>query len=774
MAIRTWFSAVAVSICAHLAWADFAYQADSDGKGTTSFGNAANWRVNGTPVGETGAPLPVGYDYMTQRTLRTPTTSSTFAGQSLTIGEEGGRMGTLAICGGTSGCEYVFPLLNLRKGVLGNWLGTSVSIKGTIVVQASASAPFGFYDNGKNSRVTYDCVFAGAKDACAWLYAWENPENTSGWGVKKFEPYFKGTTLANYQGTICCHQFSYDYRDSVGGSDLYSALISDTVTSPASVVLHPFCQIGGESADSVFEVASIDFKRKSGVKVTYDKTTKTASCVAVSDSFTHEGKIRIIFDPQVPYREYYEKDIVPELTVFKAPTGVTLDVDDFVLDCPVLVPVYDLYVGTEGERSVLKLKQHGPVVWQDTGDGTSDKTTHSFTYGDHWRDGLPPDGTKVSYSESAMRALGANPVIFPGYALVKNGNQIFLYNEQNVISNLHVTGNGMTRIWDNSGKACGLYGKVRTLALNAEATLDLISRQKSVFTIGSDLSGDMTLRLRHGDGDASTLRLEGDNAGYSGRIVVFSDTVGTTEETGLKVACTQSSSLGGEMPTWTYDGVRLGDGMTLEAENSLELAAANRGIFLDGAAYAMAAEGVELSVTERLTWKGSLTKRGDGTLALGGAAPFFETDGGTTPIPGNNALTIADGALKPLSADAFRKLAVTMEAGTAIRLGVPSDATSDLAMYGMRLTEEGSSLALPADGVVVSIDLPETKRVKSQFVPICTVPASAAPALRGKFTLTTTHLGDDLSVSLAEKPGVEAETVTFGVELKRGFVLLLR
>lgn len=206
---------------------------------------------------------------------------------------------------------------------------------------------------------------------------------------------------------------------------------------------------------------------------------------------------------------------------------------------------------------------------------------------------------------------------------------------------------------------------------------------------------------------------------------------------------------------------------------SMRYATANRGIFVDGPSVVVCNDGIEFGIDQRLTWNGRMTKRGAGVLGLGGQAPYFTTDGGTTPVADNNVLSVEAGSLKPLSAEAFSGVAVEMSDGSAIVLDYPSDTTAGVGLLGMDLTYGGSSLTLPADGVAVSVEEPANGNVKSIFVPICTVPSGSASALRGKFKLPTGFRIGDRAGRIVEKPELVQGAITFGVQLSKVGVLLL-
>lgn len=153
-------AAVSMS-CISAAFATDAYLAVQDALNTTSFTNCVNWRVgsvSGSRLGTADEPIKTGYDYIvgSGKTLRTPATSATFGGDSLTIGG-----GILALCASATGRNYTFPgngLVLRGGGELVSWAGHSPTVKGKVTVQG---ATVEVYENTSTSVLNFKHVGTG-------------------------------------------------------------------------------------------------------------------------------------------------------------------------------------------------------------------------------------------------------------------------------------------------------------------------------------------------------------------------------------------------------------------------------------------------------------------------------------------------------------------------------------------------------------------------------------------------------------------------------------
>lgn len=739
------------------ALADEAYLSLIDPNRSSSYTNSVNWlkgSMSGEPLGPAGAAIDSAYDYIVpnDKTLRTPTTSATFGGNSLTVNSGG----TLALCAGGSGCEYTFSGAGLTmQGNLVSWWANNPVVKGNVTIPAGARVEM--YDNNSSSSLGFDCSLTGQSSSTLWAYGYNNNKCT----VR-----FKGSTLSGYSGSIACCTRDYPHRNYAPVPAQSTTLSIGTVETSANVTIHPYCTITAESAGDVVSLASLEMKADATIAVVYDKSSKTASCIKVTGTFTHdEGPVKIAFEPDPTFGEWPDSEIVPELPILKAPAGVTLSTNDFVLSTSAVFPIYDLYVRmTEDGLSTLCIKQHGKVLRQTVGDVSTGAAESSFIFGNRWSDGNPPDRDNCYYSYNVQQRAYTNH--FPGRVLARMGGSLRLQMPKVTIDDLMVigTGNATSMELSNfSGNDATLNGHIHLQRDND--SLQLCGHSGKTFTVASEIDGSSKMVIKWtngGGGDIKTVSLVAINDFYTG--VISSDCSDASDTKHCVLGFADGRSLGGAMPSWTYNGHTLGNYLYLSPLATTTLERENCGIFVDGVARVVCNDGIMLTVKERTTWNGELKKLGAGTLAWGGDAPYFTTDGGTTPVADKNVLIIAEGTLRPASSEAFRGVAVTIKDGAGIGVEVQADDTTDLAKYGMDLRPAGSSLTIEAASLTPNVTIPAGTRGTLHGA-ICTVPSSSATELRGKFAKSFLVPGG-MCIEVFERTNADT-SVTFAVKARK-------
>lgn len=751
------------------ALADNAYLAVVDPNQSSSYNNSANWRkgsASGDPLGPSGAAINPAYDYIVPntKTLRTPTTSATFGGKSLTVNSGG----TLALCAGGSGREYTFSGdgLILKGNLVSLWANNPV-VKGNVTISPSAIVQM--YDNTSSSSISFDCSLSGQSTSTIWAYGYQNARCT----VR-----FKGSTLSGYSGSIVCCTRNYQARNLEPVPAQATTLSIGTVETPASVTIHPYCTITAESAGDLVSLASLEMMTNTTIAVVYDKSSKTASCIKVTDTFTHnEGPVKIAFEPNPTIGSWPDSEIVPELQILKAPSGVTLNTNDFVLVTSAQFPVYDLYVRpTEDGLSTLCIKQCGRVIKQTTKDSYGEKTTSSFVAGGHWEDGNIPNMTNCYFSSIEQRAYTN---VFTGRALARSIGSLELQMTETRIDDLRIVGTtteGMG-LYNFRGGEVTLRGHMHLVSAN---NFIRMHGHGGTLTVASEIDGDGRMVIRWSNNAASnpakvcTVKLLGTNVCYTGKIWADHISGYTMSDDGYHcvLSFADGRSLGGAMPSWAYNGHTIGDYLYLTPLATTTLERENCGIFVGGVARVVCNDGITLTVKERTTWNGELKKLGAGTLAWGGDAPYFTTDGGTTPVADKNSLIIAEGTLSPASSEAFRGVAVTIKDGAGIGIEVQADDTTDLAKYGMDLRPSGSSLTIEAASLTPNVIIPANFN-KSVTAAICTVSSEAAETMRGKLNISSYPPVGSVCIQGFERTNGD-DSVTFGVTVKKlGTILIL-
>jgi hypothetical protein len=774
---------LASTICL-AALADDAYLANSDAYRISSFTNSANWCIgstSGAQLGPAGAAIDSSYDYIVSnsKTLRTPTSSAAFGGNSLTVNSGC----TLALCAGTAGCEYTFPGNGLTiMGFFVSWGGRNPVVKGCVTIPAGARVEM--YDNTSSSSIGFDCSLSGQSSSTIWAYGYQNNICT----VR-----FKGSTLSGYSGSIVCCTQDYAHRNVAPVQAQATTISIGTVETAASVTIHPYCTITAESAGDIVSLTSLDMKTNSTIAVVYDKLSKTASCIKVTNTLTHnEGPVKIAFEPNPTFNSWPDEEIVPDLPILKAPAGVTLSTNDFVLVTSAQFPAYDLSVKTPEETEdglwALCVHQCGKVVRQTGTDSNTSKDTSSFVSGANWADNTLPSVTNSYLSEGGQqRAYGS---VFPGRVLARIRGSLTLQVANVEIGDFRIIGSadeGMT-IYNFAGNEATLSGHLHLVSANNFARL---AGHGGTLTVASEIDGPGRMNIRwsnNGTPPAAskrvcTVKLLGMNDCFTGKIWAdhISGYTMSDEVYHCVLQFADGRSLGGAMPSWAYNGHTLGDYLYLTPLATTTLERENCGIFVDGFARVVCNDGITFTVKEKTTWNGELKKLGAGTLAWGGDEPYFTTNGGTTPVADKNRLIIAEGTLKPCSSEAFQGLEVVISNGTDIAMDVPASATDgNIGQYGMRNTNYSTPFTLPTGGVTVRFEDAAGHALglagnRVREVAILTVSSAAAASVRGKLNISPLVHSDRRRFAMVPFERDNGDnSVTFGVKLVRSMSISFR
>jgi hypothetical protein len=184
-------------------------------------------------------------------------------------------------------------------------------------------------------------------------------------------------------------------------------------------------------------------------------------------------------------------------------------------------------------------------------------------------------------------------------------------------------------------------------------------------------------------------------------------------------------------------------------------------------------------VKQRFTWNGRLTKKGEGTLAIGGEAPFFGTNGGAVPNEGFNTLAVVGGNLRALSSEAFEGVALSFASGTGLEIAIPADGRETICDYGVKNTLIDNPIVFADAKLPVRILTPGGSRERPaglRRVAILTVKTAAASALglcTDSFELVNRPYSGCSQKVVETVDDVQGLT-TFSVEYVRGFSVLVR
>ena len=359
---------------------------------------------------------------------------------------------------------------------------------------------------------------------------------------------------------------------------------------------------------------------------------------------------------------------------------------------------------------------HEPIVRQ-----IKNCTSGSGPYGNGNYEGYLSDGLEItpdkSYFTNSKYIYINTDYVFPGKTLVVNG-VLGSYSRSFTATDMRL----MTGAWTRQMSAnCNFW-------IKGSATLygvwNLRVCGSGTQYIESELSGDgdILITLDVGKiidrnsgsskvGYFGAAELSGANTAYKGRVMVgWGRTEAELERnteglTNITLRVSSGANLGGDLEAFTFDALRIGDTCTLSVTDTATFNAVNRGwCLMDGSTVSVAANDVA-TVNETITYGGTVTKTGAGTLILGGASKGYDAENDAALDEANGAkLVVAAGNVGAASANAFAALSgLEFAAGTKFVVDA-----ANAAEMPMGVDLSAVTLVTPADGVPVEfVSVPE-------------------------------------------------------------------
>ena len=303
-----------------------------------------------------------------------------------------------------------------------------------------------------------------------------------------------------------------------------------------------------------------------------------------------------------------------------------------------------------------------------------------------------------------------------------------------------------------------------------------ISGNKNTFVVPNDSymeidgpmygNGCVNIIGNPSNGSKGRVRLAGDNSNYIGQIKVSVDTATPDPDTIFQtLLIDDEKALGGAMDEMMFDALELNAYGTLEVTNSFRIAAErNRGIYVNGDGAISVPQGEKLAVDTLVTLEGSLVKKGEGTLSLGG----------TLDVRSASELVVTNGVVEVAAADAINGASVkfSKDAALAIALG-SSDA--NLRNYGIRNLSDAPFAADTAQ-VPLYVDIPSVgdgvKNIECALFTVKTEHYAAADAMFVPKRTGAVRRGWVMKFSSREN-GDGSTTKTANLE-RAGFAVMVR
>ena len=730
-----------------------AYLSKNDASGESSITDPAHWSNNPEPISS-------AYDYWVPagRVIRWPSSGTTFAGRSLTI--EGRTEGSIQ--------TMVFPHLRLKNGgyILQHAAGDMLGSGTEVTIDATAANPAGFvYNRSAGSSLQqrnflYGCRLVGDADA-----VFEVRHDQSG-GIANAVRLGK-TDATNYLGTIrlCRSDASYTSHP----EQIFS-----------NIVYNVSLDLPGTLAVGRGTLLRHDTDAKTAKVGTFSLEAGGIYCpCAFAGNLTVSNRLNIAdggFIDTADLRAKSDYTVGPDK--FNAPDAVLISLTNAAARTESL-PAFDNIVFTnfasrgcnfwgpdplafrideEGVSGALVYRAGRPVnksLGQHGGSGNPSVTSNEL-----WDAGHAPRGDENAaighvYQLDPKSDLDAdNNWTFTGGGMVLVKSGVLRAQAKTVtVTNLFAGGSGEAVIECNSSTDMGgRYATwqnmdhatiVRSAYLGCEYSLSLQVAQHRDIVLDAPIYGNGQLRASTRGSTSypyGAIELTHQNTNFHGKFIIASDNDGHLDSTRgyrLQFWLNHAYNVGGDMETFTPDGLRLRGDSLLLCRNSVNFNQKNRGIYVQDRIRVVMrnAESNVFAVNTPVTYGGEFVfgndyptapqanvGTGSGTLELGGAALPGEGEGA-------NKLTMLIGTLKPTVTNALDGLTVTLGA-ECDGLAIDVNASDEMKAHGFIFTKDGSSIVNERKGgkIPVRIDglpeLPEKGDIYTNTV--CTVASKKA------------------------------------------------
>ena len=738
-------------------------------------------------------------------TLKTErTVDITFSGRSLVLGDvEKDHYAVLGMLTSDTAGDRVLQFtgeggLVLNRGALDNWNSCCTVVSGEVTVASTASHPFlvysgtapNFSKSERDANMQLEGVLQSGESAMLAFYSSIKGEDVTktNYRIMSDISQFKGTILVAQASKSTSTSRNRIFMEIVGG-ELGGEMQMESRTTLE--VIEP---------GSVLTMKRLTLKRGSALSLRWDAASDKGCGIAVEDALSIEGPVEV--RPSRLNASYDDDGF--SVALLKAPQGVSLSADDFVFVASVegdvdefITPVvfFEVVADADG-RDVLWAKS---LPIKRSGGGDAKNSTCSFCYdptapASNWPEGKVAEPGYDYVASHSMRSLmkAGMTAVFPGHSLTFKSTStttLALLCPLLVVPDFRIDLSSGSLALDNYGNGdktinafasrgtIAIEGKMKILSDSSkENRLYIYPGDKGLIRIDSDISGNGSIDVKMTGTDANThcyLELAGDNSKWSGRL--YASKKPTDENSYACIFFREAKNLGGSMGDFSWRGIHLGNSGRLHPLQSVTLNESTRGVYVAGAYCRIEVdEDIDFTLCQRISYEGTLTKTGAGTFALGGGRPLFEGSLTAPRTEGKNRLNIAEGAFTPLSSDPFDGIAISFAEGTRIALAVPENYDEGVGKWGMALTNEYSSIALPADGIPVALAAGTQPPSRKFAIPVCTVRSDDAAALRGKFILENRrpfpwHLSE-----IIERDNADG-TVTFVLSTSRtGFAVGIR
>jgi hypothetical protein len=479
---------------------------------------------------------------------------------------------------------------------------------------------------------------------------------------------------------------------------------------------------------NVIKIASLSFEPGSTLEVLTSNSTN--AIFEVENSFAAEGPVSVLMNSQ-RIKVCNEGD---RFTVLSLPKTAEVSVDDFRLELTgaklkFTSEAVHFEIREDGERKYLDVVVE-PIVKLTGADYNSfnwnAEKSSAFETASSWSDtsSTPHSGCHY-FNEKAGTIITPNTdsYSFLGRSLSiydeRTNSPFIVFTKKLYLTKLHMTNgrlaSGSYRSPVVTAESFAFYGIHNTIIVQTNQTLELVGPWKG--------DGQVDVIGNHAFGSNGRLRLTGDNSAFYGKVKLSvgqkaPNPVGNFQT----LLVDDEKALGGAMDEMMFDALELSAYGMLEVTNSFRIAAErNRGIYVNGDGAISVPQGEKLAVDTLVTLEGSLVKKGEGTLSLGG----------TLDVRSASELVVTNGVVEVAAADAINGASVKFSKDAALAIALGSS-DGDLRNYGIRNLSDAPFAADTAQ-VPLQVNIPsvgdDVKRIECALFTVKTENYAAADAM---------------------------------------------
>ena len=707
------------------------FNGPSDAMGVTSLTNAVRWSDGNLPEDPT-------VDYrIASGILRTPNYSDyVFKGKSLTIGSTNStQTAGLAICtwdtAGVRTVEFQNDGLILESGILSQYNDRGTKIAGKITVAAPVSKDF---CSGNNQKAYQ----SGMDGAGLWFTGEVVGEAGTRWRFQRSYYGQSNCTATNstfrFTGDLsnCRSTFVFrPYAEESAPADTNRITFSIGVPSfPGTLELWAQAGLEPYYVNTDLTLGTLICKAGSSILCRYDTAAGDGCTITVTDALTVQRPVRVTTAITGTGKAAIRHPLL------KAPSGATLDANDFVFAGGADAAGFSLAVAPDGNGLSTLWVTRGPVIELAKADAFNEResfrksATSSITNG--WENlAYPGPGTNYVVENKTLRSpdqVKVNGTNVRGFAFegdsltLKNGAVLAVRSYALTNDNLYcVAASGDVTIshynygssalfpWSKAG-TCIFAGRCTFSSSGNKWILLSLSTDRS-FRYDADFAGNANVRVQAYCEATQKNPPNGHhwftsiNTNLRGKVrfCYSANNTWTGGDSSIavpsmdycnRVYCTDPRNFGGPLAAFDRQAMQIEDYSIIHPMNDVVFDDPTRGWAIcnelgGGAAVGRfdVTNGVTMTFKQQLNFNANyatLVKEGAGTLELGDFQPTFWSGGNPDPtaLYSNNMFRVVRGTVKALTGKVFNGLQVFFAPETKLAFDAdPRDET--LATYGL-------------------------------------------------------------------------------------------